>query len=361
MIHIVIGTKAQLIKMAPIMKLLQEKGVNYNFISTGQHKHTISEMLADFQIKVPDSYLYSGKDITSIPQMVLWGGLNLMRTALQRNKFFRGDTRGIVLVHGDTFSTLLGALMAKFAGLQVAHVESGLRSFHLLEPFPEEIIRILTFHFSDYLFCPDENAVRNLNGHKGEKVKTDGNTLYDAMRIAIENAPNRERIRIPEKPYVIGTIHRFENIHTAQSLQKIVNIIERIAQDYLVIFVLHKPTQKQLQKHGFLQKLSSNPNIELHQRYSYFDFLTLISRAKFLVSDGGSNQEECYYMGKPILLLRRATERLEGIGENALLSEYKMELVEQFLASPEFFARPPRSYAHSPSAKIVDVCCQFAN
>ncbi len=361
MIHIVIGTKAQLIKMAPIMKLLREKGIDYNFISTGQHKHTISEMFTDFQIKHPDFYLYEGKDITSIHQMVLWSCLNLLRTIQQRDRIFRGDKKGIVLVHGDTFSTLLGALMAKLAGLKVAHVESGLRSFQLSEPFPEEIIRILTFHFSDYMFCPDKNAVTNLKGYKGEKVNTNGNTLYDAMRIGIENSHGRRRINIPKRPYVIGTIHRFENIQTHRSLQKVVKIIERIANDHLVIFVLHKPTHRQLKKYGLLKRLSLNPNIELHERYSYFDFLALMSQARFLVSDGGSNQEECYYLGKPILLLRGATEREEGLGQNALLSEHKMDLIEKFLASPEYFAHPPKSYSHSPSAKIVDACFSFVN
>ena len=149
MIHIIIGTKAQLIKMAPVMKLLEQQGIEYNYISTGQHRETMDDILANFGIKLPDQITYTGKDITSVIQMFTWSVRNIVHTLQNKHAIFRNDTNGIVLVHGDTFSTLLGALMGKIAGLKVGHIESGLRSFNLFHPFTEEITRILTFRLSD--------------------------------------------------------------------------------------------------------------------------------------------------------------------------------------------------------------------
>ena len=145
MIHIVLGTKAQLIKMVPIMVRLTEQNVPYNFISTGQHRATMKEMLGEFGLKQPDVVLYDGPDIVSLPKMLLWMLRILWRCVFSRRRIFGEQPTGMVLVHGDTFSTLLGALMGRLAGLRVGHVESGLRSFNLLHPFPEELTRVLTF------------------------------------------------------------------------------------------------------------------------------------------------------------------------------------------------------------------------
>jgi UDP-N-acetylglucosamine 2-epimerase (non-hydrolysing) len=197
MIHVIIGTKAQLIKMAPILKTLKMEGIDYNYISTGQHKATIDDILANFAIKKPDYVLYDGKDITSVFQMLIWGIKNLFKTVLHKKVIFKNDKKGIVLVHGDTFSTLLGAVMGKIGGLKVAHVESGLRSFNLFHPFPEEITRLLTFRLSDYMFCPGEWAQNNLVKYNGIKINTQLNTLYDSLRFALPAIENLTGVEIP--------------------------------------------------------------------------------------------------------------------------------------------------------------------
>src|SRR3990170_7628853 len=153
MINIIIGTKAQLVKMAPIMAGLQNKNIEYNFIFTGQHKETINELLNTFKLKMPNFTLYQGNDITGVFQMILWVIRSLIQTIVQKKQIFR-DQKGIALVHGDAFSALLGALMAKIGGLKVGYIEAGLRSFKLFEPFPEEITRRITSLLVDYHFCP---------------------------------------------------------------------------------------------------------------------------------------------------------------------------------------------------------------
>ena len=360
MIHIVIGTKAQLIKMAPIMKRLAEQGIDYNYISTGQHRETIDDILTNFAIKRPDYTTYSGKDITSVLHMLAWCLRTLAHTVRHRRQIFRSDSNGIVLVHGDTFSTLLGALMGKLAGLKIGHVESGLRSFNLLHPFPEELTRLLTFRLSDYLFAPGEWASSNLKKYRGETINTVNNTLLDSLCIALPAIGQIEDIEWPEQPFGVVTLHRFENIHSAAALERIVTLVERIARHRHLLFILHKPTAIKLRKFGYYQQLADNPNIELRPRYDYFHFIKLIMEAEFVISDGGSNQEECLFLGKPILLLRKATERKEGLQRNCVLSNYDTGIVDAFIADPGKYRFDPIRLADSPSQTIIAHCMPFA-
>ncbi|TFG91009.1 MAG: hypothetical protein E4H15_06630, partial [Syntrophobacterales bacterium] len=238
MIHIIIGTKAQLIKMAPVMIRLQEKGIPYNFILTGQHLETIHDLRENFSIKSPDVILYSGKDIVSVPSMLVWLFKILLKVLFSRTSIFQESRRenSIVLIHGDTFSTLLGALMGRIAGFKVAHVESGLRSFDLWNPFPEELTRIITFWLSDIYFCPGQWAVNNLKKFKGIKINTEHNTLLDALNLALQ--AKQFGVVIPDKPYCVATIHRFENLCSRSVLERNISLIEKIARHIRVVFIL---------------------------------------------------------------------------------------------------------------------------
>jgi len=360
MIHIVIGTKAQLIKMAPIMKLLTDEGIEYNYISTGQHRETIDEILDNFGIKSPDITLYHGKDITSVVQMFFWVIRITWQSLFNRKSTFRDDRNGIVLVHGDTFSTLLGAIMGKFGGLEVGHVESGLRSFNIFHPFPEELTRLLTFRLSDVMFCPGQWAVNNLERYRGTKVDTGLNTLFDSLQHALPAINEIGDLNIPGAAFGLVTLHRFENIKDRDALERILVLVERISKTTRLLFVLHKPTKEKLQRHGLLERLQDNPNIETRPRYDYFRFIRLVLAADFLVSDGGSNQEECYYLGKPVLLLRKATERPEGLGRNCVLSEYKTGTVDEFMENIEKYRSEAPKLNVTPSMKIIDFCRKYA-
>ena len=359
MINIVIGTKAQLIKMAPVLLALRNEGLDYRFISTGQHNETMDDILDNFGLNGPDYRLYSGSDITSIPAMANWSLRIIWRTLTSRREIFGDDRNGIVLVHGDTFSTLLGALMARLAGLKVGHVESGLRSFNLFNPFPEELIRLLTFQLAHYYFCPGTWAYSNLSAYSGNKINTIDNTLADALGFALTAVDITDAL-IPRMPFGIATLHRFENIYSKSALLRVVEIVEKISQSFHLLFILHKPTENKLKEFGLYQRLATLENVELRQRYDFFHFIKLINAASFVISDGGSNQEECFYLGKPILLLRKATERKEGIGENCVLSSYNHSVIEHFLTNINSYNRTPKVKYCSPSQIIAESCRQFA-
>lgn len=354
MIHIVVGTKAQLIKMAPVMRELNKKGVEYRFISTGQHQETMSEIMNNFEIREPDITLYKGKDIVSVLSMLVWAArLSVISVFRKRQVFGREfSKKDIVLVHGDTFSTLVGAFMARLAGLKVGHVESGLRSFRWFHPFPEELTRILTFKLSQYYFCPDERAMENLKGQKGKKINTGGNTLYDALESAGGKGDNA--VVFPSEEYAIATLHRFENISSHGAVKRLVEIIELAAKRKLVLFVTHKPTINALRKYDLHDRLERNKNVVLVPRMDYFSFVALLRGSQFVISDGGSNQEECFYLGKPIILIRDASERHEGVGENCVISHYDKRVILQFLDNYSSYKRELGIQENNPSEIIAD-------
>ncbi len=358
MIHIVLGTKAQLVKMAPVMVRLRERGIAYRFVHTGQHRATMDEMLEEFRLKPPDLVLYTGPDVVSLPQMAAWTARILTKCALRRGEIFGDDRAGIVLVHGDTLSTLLGALMGRVARLRVGHIESGLRSFDLFHPFPEEITRLLTFRLSHSLFCPGPWALGNVARHGDERIDTGCNTLSDTLAMAL--ALERRREHVPDVPYALVSLHRYENIFNRESFDARLRTVEELAQDRRMLFILHPPTEKQIDKLGFRERLEKNPNIELRPRYTYFDFVTLLEGTDFVVTDGGSIQEESSYLGVPCLLLRRATERQEGLGESAVLSLLDPDVIRAFARDPQAHRRPPALSQHHPSDVIVDSVARFA-
>lgn len=358
MIHIIVGTKAQLVKMAPVMSCLVKHGVPYNFIYTGQHQDTIDEMIVDFGLKLPDVVLYSGKDITSVFSMLLWS-IRIFFISLVRCKtIFYGDKNGIVLVHGDTLSTLLGALMGKLARLKVGHVESGLRSYNIFHPFPEEITRIITFRISDILFCPGQWAMKNISNLNKEKVNTHANTLYDCLPLGTDCSARTDHI--PGYPFVLVSLHRYENIFNKKRFEKIIFLLDYISLSNKIVFIMHPPTEKQIHRMGLYDKLSVNENICFRSRYNHSDFISLLKKTEFVVTDGGSLQEETYYLGIPCLLFRKATERQEGLGGNVVLSNYDIEIVKNFCQSYASYKHNFLQLKTSPSDVILRSIKKYA-
>ena len=354
MIHVFIGTKAQLIKMAPVMSDLQNRGIEYNFVLTGQHKQTFDGLLSNFGIKQPDQILHSGREATTIPRVLLWSVKVFLKCIFNKKQVWRNDDKGIVLNHGDTFSTLLGSLLAKLAGLKSGHVESGLRSFNPWHPFPEELTRMCVFRLSDFFFCPGQWSLGNIQKHSGHKVDTKANTLYDSLQICLNRTLPSPKPDIPEHLFAVVSLHRFENIFNRRRFKEIVSLLEMIAQDMHLLFILHKPTERKLHNSGMMEHLNKHGNIEFRQRQDYFRFIGLIRHAEFVVTDGGSNQEECYYLGKPCLIMRARSERTEGLDHNAILSNFDAAVIKEFITDYKRYETRPVKLNSSPSRIIVD-------
>lgn len=357
MIHVFVGTKAQFIKMAPIMHELDRRGLPYNFIDAGQHAAFTGNLTRQFGLREPDVFLREeSTNIDNTFQAINWAAQALGHIAFQREKIyhrvFRGE-EGICLVHGDTLTTLISLLYAKRCGINVAHIEAGLRSYHWLDPFPEEMIRRIAMRYSDILFSPSEWAFENLRkmGYTHKSVKLGSNTIVDTLRYSLKHMNGQKR---PPEPYVVVTIHRLETIYSSSRLMMLVALLERIAVDRKVVFVLHPPTHNRLVRVGLYTRILENKAIEAVPLQPYFAFIDLLAGAEFVVTDGGSIQEESYFLNVPCLIMRSTTERQEGLGENAYLAMFNQDRIEQFLASFSTFRMARTDDDVRPSAAIVE-------
>jgi len=350
-IHVFIGTKAQYIKTAPLLRLMDEEDVDYRLIDSGQHADLSRELRVELGIREPDVVLASGGDINSVGQAVRWsgrlGGRLISPSKLNAEVF--GGRGGICVVHGDTPSTLLAALMARRAGLDVAHLEAGLRSHSFTQPFPEELIRIATMRLSRYLFAPDDLAMANLAdmGLSDRGVPTQANSSVEAMAHALSDTPVA-----PIGP-AIATMHRVENLKRKERVKGFVRLLLKIVQDHPVLLVLHGPTKPTLAKFGVLETLL-DAGIETTELMPHGDFTRALATAPLVVTDGGSVQEECALLGVPTLLWRGATERPDGLGSNVVLSEYRADITADFLADLDALRRPPLDLDAAPSRIVLD-------
>jgi UDP-N-acetylglucosamine 2-epimerase (non-hydrolysing) len=356
MIHIIVGTRAQIIKMAPIMKELENREIDYNYIFLAQHKETMYEIMAQFGIKKPDIVIADmKKDITNVKDMIFWSFRVLIYSFFKSKKIFRNDQQGVVLIHGDAPPLFLGALMAKRQGLKVAQVEAGLRSHNYLKPFPEELTRVFSAKLGliDIFFCQDEKAIKNISHYKKTAYCTRYNTILDSLHLAKKSILAKKQTKNNEK-FAIVSLHRFETIIKKEKLEMVIAEIKKIADKIKLFFILHPPTRVSLKKKGLYDRLEENPRCILLPRQTFFEFNSLLGKAEFLITDGGSNQEECFYLGTPCLLFRSETERSEGVGENVVISNFDPAIIKTFLANYSSYRRRPIPTIFSPSRFIVD-------
>lgn len=330
MILIPIGTKAQLIKMAPVILALKRHQLPFDFVLTGQHQETMADLIDGFGLPKPAYQMATITEADTSLKLATWL-MGTLLTHLRPNSEVAKRRYRYCLVHGDTVSTLVGALVARRHGIKVAHVEAGLRSYNLLHPFPEELTRLMVSRLSTIFYCNGETATENIRRTKpkADIVDIGQNTLLDSVRFAtLDKFQNRGAAE--HERYCVVSIHRFENIAYRKRLDFIMETIQAFSQSINVKFVLHAATRNKLASTGWLQKLQVAPGIDLLPRMRYFEFINLISKSQFLVSDGGSNQEECSYLGIPCLLMRKKTERNEGINANVVLSEYCPNKIRKF-------------------------------
>jgi UDP-N-acetylglucosamine 2-epimerase (non-hydrolysing) len=229
----------------------------------------------------------------------------------------------VVLVPGDTNSTLAGALTAAKLNIQVAHMESGARSYDMR--MPEEINRRLTDHCSTVLFTATERCSKNLvkEGISKERVAFVGDTMYDVL---LQQLPKVEKLSVIEKfrfkpeNYALLTLHRQENVDNPVNLQKIVDAIVKLDK-FDIVFPLHPRTRKELANLDMLEPLSSKRHVKLITPVSYLENILLIKNAALVLTDSGGVQKEAFWLGTPCITLRENSEWLETVklGANCLV------------------------------------------
>lgn len=325
--HVIIGTKAQLVKMAPVMLALDKHNVNYQFILTGQHQETISDLISSFSLKAPDIVLYRKSESDSPTKLIKWlfsssSAAFKMRKQLKKSRGF--------IVHGDTLSTLWGALFARLLGVKSIHIEAGLRSFNNFNPFPEELIRVWVTKLSQLLFAGGLWAQNNIKASANKSViNTDFNTILDSLKFALQEN-NDKCPTTSEHKFIVASIHRAENILSKVQFEKIMQFIILASSKIKIKMVLHPVTRKKLKDTGWYTNIEKH-GIELIPRMNYVKFMQLLNQSSGLITDGGSNQEEAALIGLPCLLMREHTERTDGLNSTIILSKFDGEIIDSFI------------------------------
>lgn len=353
MIYIIIGTRGQFMKMFPVMKLLDRYEIPYKFINTCQHYGVVEKTRKKLGIRKPDVYLTMKKeDIKNVWDFFQWAPKvlwNARKLLIKRDDY--------VVIHGDTESSLLALFVGLYFRAKIVHVEAGLRSGDLLNPFPEEIVRNIVDFFSDINFCPTKKDAENIKNKKTIYV-TNGNTIYDSIGLALKLNSSPIVKEIQKEKYALFLFHRIENLFAKKKIERAIGVIRSILKNNLkVVCILHKNTVYEIKRKNLWSKLlwlKSHYKLDLYEElFDYVDFMHLVNDSQFVVSDGGGLQEETYYMNKPLLILRNKTERAWGLGETACLSNFDDNKINYFLNNAQLFRRKYMEFG-SPSKLITD-------
>lgn len=306
----VVGARPNFVKMAPIHDAIIASGNKHVIIHTGQHyDYEMSDVFfKDFKLPKPDVDLGvgSGSSCFQISEI-----LKRLERSLSRINV------DIVLVYGDTNSTLAGALCANKCDIKLGHVEAGLRSFD--KTMPEENNRILTDHLAKYLFAPTRNAKKIL---RKENVR--GKIYYTgdlSVEILSKIKPKSDHSSILEshglkpKSYLLLTMHRAENTNSKERLIHLLKVFESLI-DFTLVFPIHPRTKKTFRIYGLYKRLLKCCNVKLLSPVSYIDFISLLQNASKVITDSGGVQKEAYLLRIPCITIRQNTEWIETLKGN---------------------------------------------
>lgn len=301
----VIGARPQFIKAAVLSRIINEHNeIEEIIIHTGQHfdDNMSAVFFSEMEIPKPKYNLA----INSLTHGAMTGQM------LEKIEAILIDEKPeILLVYGDTNSTIAGALAAKKLNIKVVHVEAGLRSYNM--KMPEEINRILTDRISDLLSCPTDTAINNLiqEGFQNLPIKIEkhGDIMKDAVEFYSEKSSEKSSIiknlKLNENDFVLATIHRQENTDNLEKLTTILTALEEIHQDKNVVIPIHPRTKKILEKHHL------KPTLKLINPVGYFDMLELLKNCFLVFTDSGGLQKESFFNKKYCVILREETEWIE--------------------------------------------------
>ncbi|MDI6640868.1 MAG: UDP-N-acetylglucosamine 2-epimerase (non-hydrolyzing) [Elusimicrobiota bacterium] len=317
-ILIVFGTRPEAIKMVPVIKQLEicSSKFDVKVCVTAQHRKMLDQVLEIFKIK--SDYDLNIMEEGQTLYYITTACLNRLKNVLEKEK------PDLVLVHGDTTTTFAASLAAFYQKIPVGHVEAGLRSFDFFNPYPEELNRVVTDRLCSLLFAPTQRAKMNLlkEGIPKEKIFVTGNTVIDTLYLALKKKHKFTNLTLKKlfhsplvyrSPLILVTAHRRENF--GKPLQNICFALKRIVTEYKNIIIVY-PVHPNPNVQGVVKKILCNhPRIHLTAPLNYLDFLNLMKLCYFIVTDSGGLQEESAALGKPVLVLRKVTERPEAVEE----------------------------------------------
>lgn len=334
-IVLIIGARPNFMKAFPVYEVLKND-FNLTLIHTGQHFDEKMSKVFFEQLKFPhpdihlsldkrtkvgdfDDKLYvnnleylKDKDQVIKDLIAYEGELGQMGEIRDKlKKEFEHLKPDLVIVFGDVTSTLATGLASKMLDIDIAHVESGLRSGDI--KMPEEVNRILTDHITKYYFVTEQSGVYNLNAVGITKnVYLVGNTMIDTQKKYLQQALNtkyHETLGVKSKEYILITLHRPSNVDDMEKIKEIFNDLMDLSKEIKLVYPIHPRTKKNLKKIGYLDKVENNKNIILQDPLGYLEFTCLMANCKYVVTDSGGLQEESTALDIPCFTLRENTER----------------------------------------------------
>lgn len=356
----IVGARPNFMKVAPLYRAFEatQGRLRTRIVHTGQHYDAKMSDVFFEQLEMPHPHVYLG----------IGGGTHAQQTAKVMMAFEEvvlAERPDLVLVVGDVNSTLACSVVASKLHVPVAHVEAGLRSFD--RRMPEEINRLLTDRISDLLFVTEQSGLDHLaaEGIEPEKVFFTGNVMIDSLvHFRPKAAATRafEAMDLPDKGYLMMTMHRPSNVDTAEGLAEIVTLVEQLAARMPVVFPVHPRTRGGLRSAGLDARLDALSNVHVVDPIGYLEFLNLMEHAAALVTDSGGIQEETTYLGVPCLTLRETTERpvTVTLGTNELLpldAPVVAARVDDILAGRYKTGTTPPLWDGQAATRIADVLC----
>lgn len=343
-IAVLFGTRPEIIKLSPVMRLLKKSGSPHTLIHTGQHYSFDMDRVFFKDLELPEPhYKLNGRSLPGEQQ-----GEHSGRMFAEVLPILKKERPGVLLVQGDTNSVLAGALAAsKTPGVRIGHVEAGLRSYD--RSMPEEVNRVLTDHLSDLLFAPTRGAADILvrEGIRRSKISVTGNTIVDAV---MQNLSLARRGTEPKAlrdmkggPYFLLTLHRQENVDDRRTLAAILDGLGHVSKKFKtpVLFPIHPRTAVRIKTF----KLKTPDGLRLIEPTGFLDFLLFEAGARLILTDSGGLQEEACILGVPCVTLRTSTERPETleVGCNVLAGHDPAAIVKacsQMLAKKVCWKNP---------------------
>lgn len=347
MIIFIYGTSAEAIKIAPVSRRLKSQHIEQEHWLTFQHADTLPEILPKLGLPLPYEVIANGakgrslsakSDVVKwLATCAFWGAKNIARVKKRLPK------DSIVVVHGDTMTSVVGAVLGKVLGYRVAHIEAGLRSGNWRHPFPEELNRRLVGKLASIHYAPSPEAALALQS-KQSVVHTYGNTVQDAVLDHSLEVEDRG-----DKLVGVVLLHRFEFVTNVALIESTLTTIS-VNTLYPVVLLVDALSVEPIVEtiHGL-----GITNLKVSRKLNHLEFIELLGRAAYVVTDSGGVQEECALLGIPTIVHRKATERPDGIGRNIQLSMWDMKTLQNFLRNPEGNRHKPIVPAESPSDLIV--------
>jgi UDP-N-acetylglucosamine 2-epimerase (non-hydrolysing) len=336
------------------MRHLHERGLPYNTWSTGQQFDELERAAEVLGIGYVDRWIAKGfrsHSLTSVLQLPFWllavSWWFLSNWRILRRQF--AHTNATFVVHGDTMTTVVGAIFGRLLKQKVAHVEAGLRSNDWRNPFPEELDRMIAARLCTIHFAPDDTAVKNLKNSIGVVINTHGNTALDALRLQVQRSDADSLTK-----HGLILLHRSEFLRDTELVKQTFNFIMDLAVTTKIVVVADALSTATITKCGLMDGLRATPNLQVLNKQSHQEFVKLLMDSEFVVTDSGGVQEECSTLGIPCFIHRKATERVDGIGKNCVLTFMKVDNLETLISESSSYRYSSQFDAASPTKIIVD-------